>query len=483
MGKETKIMKNAKKAPRKVSNLMRMMNYMLYTVFAFQVLIISLFASLSVAWISEKGENYSYLDMSSGSAGGARWFIQLLTYWVAYSHMIPISLYVIIEVLKLVQSYLIKWDKTMYDLQTEQLAECRNSDLVEELGQVDFIFSDKTGTLTCNVMIFKKCNVDGCVYSMDDLTQSQSDIEEEKSFARNEAESDDINDSRGVFAAGNNGKTLNGLGFRLHAGSLKDMQKQSPNLSNYFRFLVLCHAVMVDHDPATGEVTYQSSSPDELALVKASGEFRIKLTRRTKEFIEIMENGVRKEYRILAEFPFNSDRKRMSVIFEDCGKYFLYCKGADSIMAPRVRWKPGQEQAVFADLEKFAIEGLRTLVMAQKELSRSQYTEFSENYSRLQTSNMRDKEDQIFALYDQYETDLEYVGASAIEDKLQDRVPQTIAKLMSANIRVWVLTGDKQETAIEIAKSCQLIQEGMNVVILTQKDAGKQSLDDSRRSL
>lgn len=148
MGKETKIMKNAKKAPRKVSNLMKMMNYMLYTVFVFQLVIISAFATISVIWINEKGKNYKYLDMDSDSVNGFTWFIQLLTYWVAYSHMIPISLYVIIEVLKLVQSYLVKWDEGMYDKETEQYAECRNSDLVEELGQIDFIFSDKTGTLT-----------------------------------------------------------------------------------------------------------------------------------------------------------------------------------------------------------------------------------------------------------------------------------------------------------------------------------------------
>lgn len=148
MGKETKIMKNAKKPPRKVSNLMKMMNYMLYTVFLLQIFIITLYASLSVGWIQNKGKKYKYLDLSSETVGVGTWFIQLLTYWVAYSHMIPISLYVIIEVLKLVQSNLIKWDSKMYDAETDNNAECRNSDLVEELGQIDFIFTDKTGTLT-----------------------------------------------------------------------------------------------------------------------------------------------------------------------------------------------------------------------------------------------------------------------------------------------------------------------------------------------
>ena len=153
---------------------------MLYTVFAFQLVIISIFATISVIWISQKGNKYEYLDMTSKSIGVGTWFIQLLTYWVAYSHMIPISLYVIIEVLKLVQSNLVKWDDKMYDEETKQSAECRNSDLVEELGQIDFIFSDKTGTLTCNKMIFKRCSVGGKVFSTDDSDEEDKTPEEKK---------------------------------------------------------------------------------------------------------------------------------------------------------------------------------------------------------------------------------------------------------------------------------------------------------------
>lgn len=85
------------------------------------------------------------------------YFIQLLTFWVAYSHMIPISLYVVIEMLKLGLAYLVNSDVRMYDDETESFGKCRNSDLIEELGQVEMVFSDKTGTLTQNKMIFKKC--------------------------------------------------------------------------------------------------------------------------------------------------------------------------------------------------------------------------------------------------------------------------------------------------------------------------------------
>ena len=306
-------------------------------------------------------------------------------------------------------------------------------------------------------------------------------VEEEKDQLKADVDFELGEESRGAFITANQEK----LSRRSPPREVKLSDKIDSNIGllNFFRFLGICHSVMVDHDPETGEVNYQSSSPDELALVKAAGDHGIKLTKRTKDYVELVENGVQWEYRILAEFPFNSDRKRMSVIFEENGRYYVYWKGADSIMSPRIRWKQGEEIKVFNDLEKFAIEGLRTLVMGQKEISSKDYHEFSNLYNELQTSNLRDKEEKIFDLYDQYEMGLEYVGASAIEDKLQDKVPETIAKLMSANIRVWVLTGDKQETAIEIAKSCQLIQKGMEVVILTIKGIQKSKFDEWRNTL
>jgi phospholipid-transporting ATPase len=147
VGSESKIMKNAKKAPRKISNLMLLMNKMLYTVFAAQLLIITILAGFSLMWTGNNSSKALYLNLGT-SQGAAAFFVNLLTYWVAYSHMIPISLYVIIELLKLGQAYLINHDVRMYCREDSKFALCRNSDLIEELGQVEFVFSDKTGTLT-----------------------------------------------------------------------------------------------------------------------------------------------------------------------------------------------------------------------------------------------------------------------------------------------------------------------------------------------
>lgn len=183
--------------------------------------------------------------------------------------------------------------------------------------------------------------------------------------------------------------------------------------------------------------------------------------------MQIVENGEAKSYQVLAEFPFDSTRKRMSVIIKENDRYYLLCKGADNIMQPRIQWKKSEKESVHEDLHSFAVDGLRTLVMAKKEITQKDYLAFKEQLDYLEASTLFNKDNQIFELYDKYEQDLEYIGASAIEDKLQDDVSGTISLLMEANIRVWVLTGDKQETAIEIAKSCHLIQTGMEAEILT----------------
>jgi magnesium-transporting ATPase (P-type) len=192
-------------------------------------------------------------------------------------------------------------------------------------------------------------------------------------------------------------------------------------------------------------------------------------------FIQIADEWTSdtREYEIFMEFPFDSTRKRMSLICKEMEseELIMYMKGADSIMFPRLNIDTAQLDKLEADLSAFAKKGLRTLVMGKKMLSFEVYDEWKERYDLVNTSNDLNKDDQLCELYDQLEYNFEYLGSSAIEDLLQDKVPETIADLMSANIRLWVLTGDKQETAIEIGKSCNLINEReMELVIFSSKN-------------
>lgn len=196
-------------------------------------------------------------------------------------------------------------------------------------------------------------------------------------------------------------------------------------------------------------------------------------------FIKEQNANEKVKYKVHAEFKFDSDRKRMSVLIEENGKFFLYTKGADNQMISQINFSGKEEEDVLkGHLYKFAVQGLRTLVMGKREVSTKEKDEIVDGIYNIQSSADKNKGEQLFNLYCKHEVDLTYVGASAIEDKLQDKVPETIDKLMQANIRLWVLTGDKQETAIEIAKSCQLIQPGMEMIELSIPMKDRKKLEE-----
>ena len=174
-------------------------------------------------------------------------------------------------------------------------------------------------------------------------------------------------------------------------------------------------------------------------------------------------------FEVLWELPFTSDRKRMSMIVRDGDKIMLYSKGADSIMLPRVKLHSEEDmdhQKMTEDhLHKFASEGLRVLVICFREISEEKYKTFSDKYDQLRLSKSKTKDDDIDKLFDEIERNLTLIGWTAIEDKLQDGVPETIGLLREADINIWMLTGDKMETAIEIAKSWNLFDKSMTELL------------------
>lgn len=190
---------------------------------------------------------------------------------------------------------------------------------------------------------------------------------------------------------------------------------------------------------------YQASSPDELALVDGAASIGYKFVNRSSNNVTItIWDNEPETWTTHVEFPFDSARKRMSLIVEYKDKLYLMTKGADSIMFPRCIISEEMKEIMCRHLDKFAKEGLRTLVMAQKEISMKEFKEFQKQFENIKISSDKYKEKKLLKLYDEMETELEFLGASAIEDKLQQGVPETILKLMEADIRVWVLTGDKQ---------------------------------------
>jgi phospholipid-translocating ATPase len=212
-----------------------------------------------------------------------------------------------------------------------------------------------------------------------------------------------------------------------------------------------------------GVLTYQAQSPDEGALVSAARNLGFIFKSRTPTTITAIINGQETTFEVLNILDFNNDRKRMSVIIRMNAKIVLFCKGADSVIKERL--DPSSVdlfEKTEVHLTKFAEEALRTLCLAWKEIPEERYKQWKQQYHEASTS-LDNRQEKVSQIYEEIETNLLMIGASAIEDKLQDGVPECIAKLAKANIKIWVLTGDKQETAINIGYSCQLITPDMDL--------------------
>lgn len=249
-------------------------------------------------------------------------------------------------------------------------------------------------------------------------------------------------------------------------------------IHEFLTLLAVCHTV-IPEKMEDGTIVYHAASPDERALVYGAQKFGYIFETRTPHHVEVDALGVTEKYEILNVLEFTSTRKRMSVITRNSkGEIKLYCKGADTVIFERLA-SNGQsfKELTLRHLEEFATEGLRTLCCAVSIIPPDVYEDWKHTYHKASTSLMG-RERKVEDAADLIETNLTLLGATAIEDKLQEGVPDTIASLIKANIRIWVLTGDKQETAINIGYSCKLLSQGMELIILNEE-----SLDVSTRNL
>nr|XP_033802256.1 phospholipid-transporting ATPase IA isoform X4 [Geotrypetes seraphini] len=438
-GHDTKLMQNSTRPPLKLSNVERITNIQILILFCI-LLAISLVCSVgSFIWNKKHEQGDWYLSLNYGGANN--FGLNFLTFIILFNNLIPISLLVTLEVVKFIQAYFINWDTDMHYEQTDTSAMARTSNLNEELGQVKYIFSDKTGTLTCNVMQFKKCTVAGIAYGQG------SQVGEDQEF----------NDSSLL-------------------DNLQSNHPTAPVICEFLTMMAVCHTAVPEHD---GDgIIYQAASPDEGALVRAAKQLQFVFTGRTPDSVIIESLGQEEKYELLNVLEFTSNRKRMSVIVRNAaGKLRLYCKGADTVIYERLAESSKYKEITLKHLEQFATEGLRTLCFAVAEISENVYQEWLNDYHRASTS-VQNRALKLEECYELIEKNLQLLGATAIEDKLQDNVPETIETLMRADIRIWILTGDKQETAINIAHSCKLLTKNMGLIVINEG-----SLDATREIL
>ncbi|KAH0589135.1 hypothetical protein H2248_004902 [Termitomyces sp. 'cryptogamus'] len=455
-GHETKLMRNATAAPIKRTAVERQVNVQIVFLF---ILLLALSVGSTIGssirtWFFSSQQ--WYLAEATTLTGRAKGFIEdILTFIILYNNLIPISLIVTMEVVKFQQALLINFDLDMYYARTDTPALCRTSSLVEELGQIEYVFSDKTGTLTCNEMEFRCCSIGGVAYA-DVVDESKRDAEGGdgwKTFA----------EMRAVLEHNTNPFVGSG------SGAYTPEEREREVLQEFLTMLAVCHTVIPE--VRDGKTVFQASSPDEAALVAGAELLGYQFHIRKPKSVFVNIQGQDQEFEILNVCEFNSARKRMStVIRAPNGKIKIYTKGADTVILERLSKNQPYTDKTLAHLENYATEGLRTLCLAYRDVSDEEYRQWSVIYNQA-AATINGRGEALDQAAELIEKDLFLLGATAIEDKLQDGVPDTIHTLQMAGIKVWVLTGDRQETAINIGMSCRLISESMNLIIVNEETA------------
>ncbi|XP_078299827.1 phospholipid-transporting ATPase IK isoform X8 [Panthera onca] len=464
-GFDTKIMRNCGKIHLKRSRIDRLLNRLVALVrrprpppsssgppfpscakIFLSLVLISVALSLGF-WskVKEFKAKHHYVSPRHVQSVAAETFLTFWGFFILLSVMVPMAMFIMVEFIYLGNSMFINWDVHMYYAPQDVPAKARSTSLNDQLGQVGYVFSDKTGTLTQNVMTFKKCCIAGIVYGPDD--------EEEAPCKGNPYLWNKFADGKFPYR---NAELLRAVRGRTDEA-----------VREFWRLLAICHTVMVqEKDP--DQPVYQAASPDEEALVTAARNFGYVFVARTQDSITVMELGDKRVYQVLAMMDFNSMRKRMSVLVRNPeGAIYLYTKGADVVIFERLSKKGMTEWTTEEALASFAEETLRTLCLAYKRVDEDTYEEWRQRH-REASLRLQNRAHALHQVYEEMEKGLQLLGATAIEDRLQDGVCDTIQCLKQGNIKVWVLTGDKQETAVNIGFACQLLSE--NMLILEEKE-------------
>lgn len=484
-GNETKFGKNKKSPPTKYTKTDAFINSVSASVFALQLMLVIIFGIVGDVWNESSGVASWYLQIAAlANSPGYQAVIIPARFLLLNSTMIPISLKLTIDLCKLAYAKYINADTHLIPppepgsggghghghgvaanpmrgssagaaaaaaAEPPPVGAVSNSTaLSEDLGQVRYVLTDKTGTLTENKMVLQVCTILGTQFG-------RFDIDGRPDPGLNSAASGSMPASL-VHAAG----TGIMADMRLYEAACRDAAEGriSASALEFLRCLALNNDVVPSAGKDGGGPTYKASSPDEEALVKAAAAYGVALVEREGDnvTIECLRPDARESYTQLACFEFNSDRKRMSVILRHTasGRVRMYCKGADDmVMARLAAGQEASQRAMQAQIDAYAAAGLRTLVYAYRDLSEAEYGEFKASFDAA-SADMTDRDAAKERVYTTMEQNLVLIAASAIEDKLQDCVPETIALLKQAGIAFWMLTGDKFSTALTIAKTCNL---------------------------
>ncbi|XP_072245100.1 phospholipid-transporting ATPase IF isoform X3 [Leuresthes tenuis] len=436
-GMESKMALNYKCKSQKRSAVEKSMNTFLIIYLVILLFEAILSTILKYAWQAEdKWDEPFYnqkTELERNSSPILKFISDFLAFLVLYNFIIPISLYVTVEMQKFLGSFFIGWDLDLYHEESDQKAQVNTSDLNEELGQVEYVFTDKTGTLTENEMQFRECSVNGTKYR------------EVNGKLVPEGMTDDSPD----------GSTAHLMGEELL----------------FLKAVSLCHTVQISYDQpdclvgggdpfshangfSSNHMEYYASSPDEKALVEATKRIGVAFTGSNGDTMEIKTFGKFEKYKLLHVLEFDADRRRMSVILQTpSGGKVLFTKGAESAILPFTT--SGEIEKTRLHVDEFALKGLRTLVVACRHFSPEEYMDVDRRLTAARTA-LQQREERLHEAFDYIERDLQLLGATGVEDKIkEDHVIQHGLVVDGASLSLALREHEK--LFMEVCKNCSAV--------------------------
>ncbi|KRX03653.1 P-type ATPase, cytoplasmic domain N [Pseudocohnilembus persalinus] len=390
------------------------------------------------------------------------WISDFVRYMILLSYLIPMSMKVNLDIAKLWYCLLINKDKKI------EGTVARNSNIPEELGRIQYLLTDKTGTLTQNDMVFQKLYLKDRVYTSSEEDQELIRQQLDQLFEQNSQPFPQLlkdyykknylpqKQKKKSSSSIENSQNILNQNLELQQQQITEHEQiELYQLKDLITALAVCHNVMPTYNE-DDEKIYQASSPDEIALVTIAEDLGIELINREQHSMQIQNSqDFVDKFQILDVFPFSSETKRMGIIVrhEHTNQIIFYLKGADIVMKKLL---PNDFQIIVDKYcEQLAKEGLRTLVIAQKLLSQEEYDQWKKDYKKAEAS-LENRKIRVNQVLGELEKNVMYLGITGVEDKLQEDCQIILSDMRKAGIQIWMLTGDKMETAICISVSSGL---------------------------